>query len=699
VAPDFDDAEYRRSDAAVAADALTAYNAGATGAGVKIAVLDSGLSNPGGEFSGRIDPASRDMAGNRGIADPDGHGTSVAAVAAAGRNGSDILGFAFGATVLALRTDDPGSCAGEDGCQHFDNVLASGVDVAVQNGARVINMSLGGSAATPGLVAAIGRATAAGVIVVISAGNDGAADPDPFAQVANSSSARGLVVIAGAHNASDQIASFSNRAGSFGQYYLTALGDRVPAFDQTGQAFLFSGTSYSAPAIAGAVALLAQAFPNLTAAQIVDLLYNSANDAGASGIDPVFGRGILDLARAFQPQGSMSLAGSAVPVLDGANATLGTAMGDARAGASLGQAVVLDGYQRAYALDLGRTIGRIAQNRPLARAIGGGTRSASAGVGDMAVSVTVAEQGFGTPWAGLAQLGLTREQDGKARALAGFVASRISPLTSIAFGFGESAGRLGDRLGGEPGLPYLIARGPADSPGFAANRGLAIAARHEIGRVAITVAAERGALARQRRDGTSPAYQLGSVSAQSRLGPLRLSAGVGQMQEQGSVLGSRFAPAFGGGGATTRFADIDARWALGGGWELGGAWRQGWTNAQTGGALERGRLGSSAFAFDIGRTTAGERFGLRVAQPLRVASGGYALRLPVSYDYATGAVSYELRRLDLAPQGRELDLEAAWGRRFGGGWLDANLYFRRDPGNIAAMPDDVGAVARFSLAF
>jgi subtilisin family serine protease len=158
VAPDFDDAEYQRSDAAVTADALTAYNAGATGAGVKIAVLDSGLSNPGGEFSGRIDPASRDMAGNRGIADPDGHGTSVAAVAAAGRNGSDILGVAFGATVLALRTDDPGSCAGEDGCQHFDNVLASGVDVAVQNGARVINMSLGGSAATPGLVAARGRA-------------------------------------------------------------------------------------------------------------------------------------------------------------------------------------------------------------------------------------------------------------------------------------------------------------------------------------------------------------------------------------------------------------------------------------------------------------------------------------------------------------------------------------------------------------
>jgi subtilisin family serine protease len=263
----YNDAEYARSNAAFAADALTAYNAGATGAGVKIAVLDSGLTDPSGQFTGRIDPASRDMVGNRGITDPDGHGTSVTAVAAAGRNGSDILGVAFNATVIALRTDDIGSCASSNGCAHDDSVLAQGVDLARQSGARVINMSLGGSPASRALVAAIGRATAAGVIIVISAGNDATANPDPLAQVANTAQANGLVIIAGSHGTQNDtyaISDFSNRAGSFGQYYLTALGYRVRAFDQTGGAFLFSGTSYSAPAIAGAVALLAQAFPNLT---------------------------------------------------------------------------------------------------------------------------------------------------------------------------------------------------------------------------------------------------------------------------------------------------------------------------------------------------------------------------------------------------------------------------------------------------
>ncbi|MDB5662496.1 MAG: peptidase, partial [Sphingomonas bacterium] len=105
----FDDSEYRRSNAATAANAITAYRSGATGAGVKIAVLDSGLADTRGEFAGRVDPASRDVASNRGIVDTDGHGTSVAAVAAAGRTGNDILGVAFDASLIVLRTDDPGS--------------------------------------------------------------------------------------------------------------------------------------------------------------------------------------------------------------------------------------------------------------------------------------------------------------------------------------------------------------------------------------------------------------------------------------------------------------------------------------------------------------------------------------------------------------------------------------------------------------
>jgi hypothetical protein len=55
--------------------------------------------------------------------------------------------------------------------------------------------------------------------------------------------------------------------------------------------------------------------------------------------------------------------------------------------------------------------------------------------------------------------------------------------------------------------------------------------------------------------------------------------------------------------------------------------------------------------------------------------------------------------LNLAPKGRELDLEANYGRVAGSGWVDANLFLRRDPGNIAAASDDVGAAVRFTVGF
>lgn len=698
------EAEYLASTSALAARAIVAYNEGATGAGVKIAILDSGLSDPRGEFTGRIDPASRDMVAGRGLTDPDGHGTSVTAVAAAGRNTRDMFGMAFDATVLALRTDDVDSCSGDDGCTHSNGVLAQAVDYAVQNSARVINISLGGNAMTPTLRAAIDRATSAGAVIVIAAGNDSAGAPDPFAQIASAPEAHGLVIIAGGVDPNRQINDFSNRAGNFSQYYLAALGSEVHSFDQTGRQFLYSGTSYSTPAIAGAVALLAQAFPNLTSAQIIDLLMRSATDAGDGGTDSVYGRGILDIARAFDPQGGTSLAGGARQVSLGTNVILGPAMGDAQSqsGASL-EAVVLDGYQRAYSLDLAATISPALRTRQLARAIGGNVRQTGMDNGRIAVSLTLQRDQHGQPWAGLAQLGLTREDSREARALSGMALMRIDRRTALAFGFAEGGKALTDMLAEDGGAPFLIARDPASTPGFEARRGIAMALRHDLGPVALTVSGEQGripAYGRPDRLGeTEPGYNQLDIGIDRAFGPLRLAAGLGLLREESTVLGARFSAALGGAGATTRMADIGVRLALGGGWAAGAAWRQGWTKAERGGALEKGALRSTAFAVDIGRSGRADRLGLRVAQPLRVASGGYRLRLPTAYDYVTGAIGYELRTLNLAPKGRELDTELAYGRRLGAGWVDTNLFWRRDPGNIEALPDDIGAVVRFSLGF
>jgi subtilisin family serine protease len=240
---------------------------------VTAAVIDSGVNPALSEFSGRISAESQDIAGTRGMGDEGGHGTSVAAVLLAARDDNQMQGVAFDATLLALRTDTPGSCGKSGlngGCTHLDANIAKAVDIAVSNHARVINLSLGGRAPDADLESAIIRATAAGVVIVISAGNDANDNPGEFALVANNPAAHGLILIAGGVDKDDQISTYtvggSNKAGSGAAHYLLALGTSVRSINEQGVGIMGSGTSYAAPAISGAVALLADAFPNLTGA-------------------------------------------------------------------------------------------------------------------------------------------------------------------------------------------------------------------------------------------------------------------------------------------------------------------------------------------------------------------------------------------------------------------------------------------------
>src|SRR3546814_12280544 len=91
------------------------------------------------------------------LKDENGHGTAVSGIIGAARNDSQIMGVAFNSTLLALRTDSPGTCD-STGCSHYDTDIAAAVDVAVQNGAKVINLSLGGASPGPVFVSALARA-------------------------------------------------------------------------------------------------------------------------------------------------------------------------------------------------------------------------------------------------------------------------------------------------------------------------------------------------------------------------------------------------------------------------------------------------------------------------------------------------------------------------------------------------------------
>jgi hypothetical protein len=703
----------------VSANALAAYNSGSTGLGIKIGIVDSGLDLQSGEFGTRIDPSSAYVAGTGTIDDEGGHGTAVAFTIAGRRNDAGTHGISFDSTLVIARADTPGSCAtkdsdGESGCSFNDTAIGKGIDLAVTAGARIINISLGGSVPGAPVINAINRATAAGVIIVIAAGNDGTVNPDPFAQVANNAASRGLVIIAGSVGANDSrtpgadvLSSFSDKAGNSIIHYLTAVGESVRAPDNNNVPFLWSGTSFAAPQIAGAAALLAQAFPNLTGAEIVSILFQSARDAGATGPDAVFGQGVLDLTKAFAPLGATSIAGTRAQVSLGVNATLSGPMGDARQGAL--NTVILDSFARAYTMNLAGTIIRASPARELVGALQARTRNYFSDFGNTNVALTVAPTRGG---ALVQRTMLSTEQAERARAIAGIVTQRLGATASFAFGFSESGATLSARLAGRPDPAFLVAQDPTHSLGFDSQVRGSVAVRQMLGAWGVTAAGETGA-ALSRNAEALPAvrdhyqrygYAKAAITADRRFGPLQAALSGTRLAENDTLLGARFGDGLGGTRATTWFLDAAARVDLGARWSVGGSLRKGWTIADLrSGIGGGGTIRTNAFAADIsgdGLFGRSDHVGLRIAQPLRVTRGGIALRLPTAYDYDSGAVTdWTTQTLNLAPTGHEIDVEGRYSLPFLWGDLQTNMFYRRDPGNFAALPDDVGATLRWSAPF
>lgn len=698
----YDTAGYRATAGAVAMNALAAYQRGVTGAGVALGVIDSGVDDRTGAFTGRISTASTDVAGTRGIGDEDGHGTAVAFTALGGRGGNRAQGVAFDATLVALRADKPGSCtdtAGQGGlgghCSFSSDAIALGLDTARKAGARVVNISLGSNDTPPNaLLAAINRATAAGMVIVIAAGNDGESNPTLMAQIANNDAvARGQVIIAGSVNASGTISSFSNRAGQSAAHYLTALGERVEAPDAAGTRMLWSGTSFAAPQISGAAVLLAQAFPNLTGAQIVDLLLRTAREVGTSGTDDVYGRGALDLTAAFQPVGGTSVAGTGAAIAMGINARLSPAMGDARAeGLSL---VGLDGYARAYRVDVSATVAQAAPRPMLAPSLLGRIEGTVVSDGARTVALTRA---IAMP--GEARLRAIVPADAPhaaQRIVAGSITQTLSPDTAIGFGFASSGDAMVAGWTGQTGPSYLMT-----DPGAGMDRvpRTAAALHHVMGRLGLSVTAETGRFAAPMPGMAAPGYDQMAVTFDRRIGPVAASFGVTRLDEQATVLGGWFGGTLGQARGVSWFADTAARWQDDGGWTLAARWRSGWTHAV--GAMGGGMLASRAWSVEAGKAGlfGGDRIDLRLSRPLRVSGGGLDLRLPGHWDYASGQVDgWTTNRLSLAPTGQETLVELRHGIRLGGGEWSTHLFWRRDPGNIAMLPPERGMAVKYGLTF
>lgn len=727
----FNTAEARRTDSFAFHGALTAYGRNVTGAGVTAAVIDSGIDADSAEFSGRIHPQSFDATGGDRSIDGEGsHGTQVAQILAGAKNNLGTFGIAYDATLLVLRADRPGSCAGTspdadaDGCRYPESAIAAGLDRAVAVGARVVNISLGGDT-PPGftLRQAVARATAAGVIIVASAGNEGdtTADgndpnnPEPFAQGLRDAGGD-LVIIVGSVDENRAISDFSNRAGLYANSYLTALGDAVCCVYENGVlktetnssgtfVFLLNGTSFAAPQVAGAIALVAQAFPALTPQQIVALLYQSAQDAGTAGSDSIFGRGILDIGRAFAPVGATSLAGTSTPVPLGAPlGTLGAPMGDARSSAV---GVITDGFGRAFNIDLGPGLVARGPALRLLPALGQNALARVAARGPTALSLTFAPASGGWNASPLSFSG-----DGRSRALAASLVTRLGPRDRLGLAAGRSLGGL---LAGERGARdtgHLIAARAGDATAPLLDPVMAGLWRHDAGRWGqVSLLAESGWVAgralendprRAFRDPRDSRYTKAGIGWDRRFGPFALAITAHRLREDASLLGARFDPLFGTGGATSHVAEAGVTLALPDGWSLAGEWTGLSARPDRTGLVAGGRLRARALSIDLSRhglLWTGDRLAFRYAEPLRVTAGGLGLQLPVSFDEFGGTAQFGRRTLSLSPTGREQVVELDYQSPLGDARLSLNSWWRRDPGHFSGVEDDLGAAVRFTLGY
>lgn len=254
------------------------WNQGFTGKGVTVAVLDSGVDVTHTDLNDNI-WVNRDEIPGNGIdddgngyiddrrgwdfvsndskpTDPNGHGTHVAGTIAAERNDIGVTGIAPDADIMPIRVLDENG----DGSIHD---IAAGIYYAIENGADVINLSLGGNSPTVVVESAIRTAFDKGVVVVMASGNESDTVPAFPAQYADQ---WGIAV--GATDRNDNSAWFSNQAGSTPLDYVVAPGVSVRSTLPEDRYGFLSGTSMAAPHVSGIVALMLEANPTLTPSQV-----------------------------------------------------------------------------------------------------------------------------------------------------------------------------------------------------------------------------------------------------------------------------------------------------------------------------------------------------------------------------------------------------------------------------------------------
>lgn len=253
---------------------------GGDGDGETVAILDTGIDLSHPEFAGRVQ-ASMSFVPGEGIADRNGHGTHCAGTAAGATN---TVGVATRPKILA------GKCLSDGGSGSSD-WIARAFRWALDSGATVVSMSIGGPGFLEGMESLFREANARGVIPVVAAGNE--RQQGGVVRVASS----GIVVAA--VDSAGRYAQFSNPASNGSILSIAAPGVNIVSARPGGGYQSMSGTSMATPFVSGVVAAVQSArvkagLPKLTTAEFKTLFARRAVDAGTPGPDRDYGPGLID---------------------------------------------------------------------------------------------------------------------------------------------------------------------------------------------------------------------------------------------------------------------------------------------------------------------------------------------------------------------------------------------------------------------
>ncbi|MEO3773798.1 type VII secretion-associated serine protease mycosin [Micromonospora sp. B9E7] len=276
----------------------------ATGAGVTVAVVDSGVDRVHPQLAERV-LAGTDLldAGGDGSRDCAGHGTGVASIiAAAPRPGVAFHGLAPDARILPVRVSEQQVVQGrESGRTVSADEFARAIRWAVDHDADVVNLSVVLYADDPEVRSAVRYAVDRDVVLVAAAGNlHDNGDPRPFPAGYDG------VLGVGAIRADGGRAAFSQT----GPYVdLVAPGSEVLTAAPGAGHHRVEGTSYAAPFVAATAALLREYRPELTAAQVAERIIATADPAPGTGQGGGYGAGVLNPYRAVTETGGSRAAG------------------------------------------------------------------------------------------------------------------------------------------------------------------------------------------------------------------------------------------------------------------------------------------------------------------------------------------------------------------------------------------------------